>query len=206
MVIGHVTWWPLTLAEQTNVMLDIKPASGHRVLIQSYPGGIESGTDWYQNDAGVVLTETTIDQTPFNAQGTPVAFRARMAIQYGGNIDEVVQHLGTRNNGLYTNEWMMGDAKTNEIAMYDLGTNHTRLWRSSKNEWFGDTPGFYWGDNNAKDLDVRLEDYPDPQGATRLHPLRARPFATWPGRISTASIAARSTSSSRSWPSAPRRW
>ncbi|MGO9086676.1 MAG: C45 family autoproteolytic acyltransferase/hydolase [Terriglobales bacterium] len=164
MVIGHVTWWPLTLAEQTNVMLDIKPASGHRVLMQSYPGGIESGTDWYQNDAGVVLTETTIEQTPFNIQGTPVAFRARSAIQYGGNIDEVVQRLGARNNGLYTNEWLIGDAKTNEIAIYDLGTNHTRLWRSSKNEWFGDTPGFYWGDNNAKDLTVRLEDYPDPQG------------------------------------------
>jgi len=162
MVIGHVTWWPLTLAEQTNVMLDIKPASGHRVLIQSYPGGIESGTDWYQNDAGVVLTETTINQTPFNARGTPVAFRARMAIQYSDNIDDVVRILSTQNNGLYTNEWIMGDAKTNEIAIFDLGTNHTRLWRSSKNEWFGDTPGFYWGDNNAKDLAVRLEDYPDP--------------------------------------------
>jgi hypothetical protein len=164
MVIGHVTWWSLTLAEQTNVMLDIKPASGHRMLIQSYPGGIESGTDWYQNDAGIVLTETTIDQTPFNPQGTPVAFRARMAIQYSNNIDDVVRYLGTRNNGLYTNEWIMGDAKTDEIAIYDLGTNHTRLWRSSRNEWFGGTPGFYWGDNNAKDLSVRLEDYPDPKG------------------------------------------
>jgi hypothetical protein len=164
MVIGHVTWWPLTLAEQTNVLLDIKPASGHRMLIQSYPGGIESGTDWYQNDAGIVLTETTIEQTPFNLQGTPVAFRARMAIQYSSNIDDVVRYLGTRNNGLYTNEWIMGDAKTNEIAIYDLGTNHTRLWRSSKNEWFGGTPGFYWGDNNGKDLSVRLEDYPDPKG------------------------------------------
>ena len=164
MVIGHVTWWSLTLSEQTNVMLDIKPATGHRMLIQSYPGGIESGTDWYQNDAGVVLTETTINQTPFNVQGTPVAFRARMAIQYGGNIDEVVKQLGTRNNGLYTNEWLIGDAKNNEIAMYELGTNKTKLWRSSKNEWFGGTPGFYWGDNNAKDLAVLLENYPDPKG------------------------------------------
>jgi hypothetical protein len=164
MVIGHVTWWPLTLAEQTNVLLDIKPASGHRVLMQSYPGGIESGTDWYQNDAGMVLTETTIEQTPFNPRGTPEAFRARMAIQYGGNIDEMVHYLGTQNNGLYTNEWIMGDAKTNEIAMYDLGTNHSKLWRSSKNRWFGGTPGFYWGDNNAKDLSVRLENYSDPQG------------------------------------------
>src|SRR4051794_6196263 len=165
MVVGHVTWWPLTLAEQTNVWIDVKPENGHRVLMQSYPGGIESGTDWYQNDAGIVLTETTIRQTPYNPQGTPVAFRARMAIQYGGSIDEVVKQLGTRNNGLYTNEWLMGDAKTNEIAMYELGTAHTKLWRSSKNEWFGNTPGFYWGNNNAKDLTLRTTEYmPDPHG------------------------------------------
>ena len=170
MIIGHVTWWPLTLAEQTNVMLDMKPETGHRMLIQSYPGGIESGTDWYQNDAGVVLTETTIRQTPFNMEGTPVAFRARRAIQYGGNIDEVVRELGTRNNGLYTNEWLIGDAKNNEIAMYELGTNHVRLWRSSKNDWFGNTPGFYWGDNNAKDLTINLEYQPDPQGAPAYVP------------------------------------
>jgi hypothetical protein len=170
MIIGHVTWWPEALAEQTNVMLDIQPERGHRMLMQAYPGAIESGTDWYQNDAGVVLTETTIRQTPFNPQGTPVAFRARMAIQYGGNVDEVVQQLGTRNNGLYTNEWLIGDAKNNEIAMYELGTNHTKLWRSSKNEWFGDTPGFYWGNNNAKDLTVKLEYQPDPKGAPEYIP------------------------------------
>jgi hypothetical protein len=170
MIVGHVTWWPQTLAEQTNVMVDIKPETGHRMLMQSYPGGIESGTDWYQNDAGMVLTETTIEQTPFNIEGTPVAFRARRAIQYGGNIDEVVRELGTRNNGLYTNEWLIGDGKNNEIAMYELGTNHTRLWRSSKNDWFGNTPGFYWGDNNSKDLTVNLEYAPDPQGAPRYLP------------------------------------
>jgi hypothetical protein len=165
MVIAHITMWPLTLAEQTNVMLDIKPETGHRLLMQSYPGGIESGTDWYQNDAGVVLTETTIRQSPFNIEGTPVAFRARKAIQYGDNIDKVVEYLGVKNNGLYTNEWLIGDAKNNEIAMYELGTYQTRLYRSSKNDWFGGTEGFYWGDNNAKDLAVRLELQPDPKGA-----------------------------------------
>ncbi len=170
MIIGHVTWWSATLAEQTNVMLDIKPETGHRVLMQSYPGGIESGTDWYQNDFGMVLTETTIEQTPFNQTGASEAFRARMAIQYGGNVDEVVKQLGDRNNGLYTNEWIIGDAKNNEIAMYELGTKHTKLWRSSKNEWFGNTPGFYWGDNNAKDLSVNLEYLPDPQGAPQFVP------------------------------------
>src|SRR3984885_5160133 len=170
MVIGHTTWWPLTLAEQTNVMIDIKPVTGHRVLMQSYPGGIESGTDWYQNDAGVVLTETTINQSPFNINGTPIAYRARKAIQYGENIDQVVQYLTEKNNGLYTNEWLLGDAKTNEVALFELGTYKTRLYRSSKNDWFGGTEGFYWGDNNAKDLGVRLEENPDPNGATTYVP------------------------------------
>ncbi len=170
MVIGHTTWWPLTLAEQTNVMLDIQPATGHRILMQSYPGGIESGTDWYQNDAGVVLTETTINQSPFNINGTPIAYRARKAIQYGDNIDQVVEYLSTKNNGLYTNEWLLGDAKTNEIALFELGTYKTRLYRSSKGDWFGGTEGFYWGDNNAKDLNVRLEENPDPNGASSYVP------------------------------------
>jgi hypothetical protein len=170
MIVGHVTWWPLTLAEQTNVMLVIKPAKGHRVLMQSYPGGIESGTDWYQNDAGLVLTETTIRQTQFNPQGTPVAYRARLAIQYAENIDDMVRLLGTKNNGLYTNEWLMGDGKNNEIAMYELGTVHTKLWRSSRNEWFGGTPGFYWGNNNAKDLTIRTEYLPDPHGMPEYIP------------------------------------
>ena len=164
MVIGQILMWPLTLAEQTNVMLDVKPTEGHRVLMQSFPGGIQSGTDWYQNDAGVVLEETTIRQSPYNVNGTPIANRARKAIQYGDSIDKVVEILGTKNDGLYTNEWLMGDAKTNDIAMYELGTYRTKLWRSSRDEWFGGTKGFYWGDNNAKDLNVRLEYAPDPEG------------------------------------------
>jgi hypothetical protein len=165
MVIGHITMWPLLLGEASNVMLDIKPAAGHRVLIQSYAGGIESGLDWYQNDAGIVLAETTIRQSPFNPRGTPVAYRARKAIQYGGTVDQVADYLAKDNNGLYTNEWLIGDGRTNQIAMFELGTYKTKLWRSSRNEWFGGTEGFYWGCNNAKDLEVRLEYRPDPNGA-----------------------------------------
>lgn len=164
MIIGHVTMWPLTLAEQTNIMLDVVPTEGHRVLMQSYPGGIQSGTDWYQNDVGVVLTETTIRQSPFNREGTPVAYRARKAIQYGDSVQKVAELLSTRNNGLYTNEWIVGDGRTNEIAMLELGTYKTKLYSSAKNEWFGGTEGFYWGCNNAKDLNVRLEYVPDPHG------------------------------------------
>jgi hypothetical protein len=48
--------------------------------------------------------------------------------------------------------------------MFELGTHKTKLYRSSRNEWFGGTEGFYWGCNNAKDLTVRSEYTPDPNG------------------------------------------
>ncbi len=56
-----------------------------------------------------------------------MAYRARKAIQYGDAIDKVVELLKTKNNGLYTNEWIIGDARTNEIAMLELGTYKTQV-------------------------------------------------------------------------------
>jgi Phospholipase B len=156
-ILGHITMSGLATAYHSNVWLDVKPTKGHRVLMQTFPGGIQSGMDYYLNDAGIICCETTLAQTKFDAKGAPVASRIREAMQYGDSIDKVVEILGKANNGLYTNEWLLADTKTNEIAMYELGTAKSRLWRSSKNEWIGDTPGFYWGCNNTKDLDVRLE-------------------------------------------------
>ncbi len=156
-VIGHITMWMLSTSRFFNVWLDVKPVDGHRVLMQSYPGGIQSGMDYYQNDAGLVVVETTIGQTTFNPDGQALASRIRKALQYGDSIDSTVEILSTKNNGLYSNEWLLADTKTGEIAMFELGTKKTKLWRSSKNEWFGGTEGFYWGCNNAKDVDVRLE-------------------------------------------------
>jgi hypothetical protein len=68
------------------------------------------------------------------------------------------------NNGLYTNEWLLGDINTNEIALFELGTHKSKLHRSSKNEWIGGTTGFYWGCNNTKDLALRLETVPSVDG------------------------------------------
>jgi hypothetical protein len=159
-VIGHITMWNLYHARHYNVWIDVKPTKGHRVLMQTYPGGIQSGLDYYMNDHGLVVCETTLDQTQFDVGGSALASRIRRALQYADSIDDAVKILGESNNGLYTNEWLLADANTNEIAMFELGTHKTRLWRSSKNQWFGGTEGFYWGCNNAKDLQVRLETEP----------------------------------------------
>jgi Phospholipase B len=156
-VFGHITMFGLYASRHFNVWLDVKPAKGHRVLMQTYPAGIQSGMDYYMNDVGLLVTETTIGQTRFDINGQALASRIRQALQYGSSIDEAVAILSKANNGLYTNEWLLADVKTNEIAMFELGTHKTKLYRSSKNEWFGDTPGFYWGCNNTKDREVRLE-------------------------------------------------
>jgi hypothetical protein len=163
-VFGHITMSGLPAANFSNVWLDIKPAKGHRVLMCAFPGAIQSGMDYYINDAGLLIAETTITQTRFNPQGQSEASRIRQAIQYAATIDEAVAILDKEINGLYTNEWLLGDINTNEIALFEQGTAKTKLHRSSKNEWIGGTTGFYWGCNNTKDLELRLETIPSVSG------------------------------------------
>jgi hypothetical protein len=163
-VFGHITMFSLYPSLHYNVWLDVKPSAGHRVAMQTYPAGIQSGMDYYLNDAGLLVSETTLAQTQFNINGMAVGSRIRRALQYSDNIDQVADILRTNNNGLYTNEWMIGDTKTSEIAMLELGTAKSKLYRSSRNEWVGGTEGFYWGCNNTKDIDVRLETIPGVKG------------------------------------------
>ena len=163
-VFGHITMFGLYPAKFYNVWLDIKPAEGYRVVMQTYPGGIQSGMDYYLNEKGLVVCETTIQQTKFDVDGMALASRIRKALQYADSIDKAVEILQNKNNGLYTNEWLLGDIKTNEIALLELGTKNTKLMRSSKKEWFANTEGFYWGCNNTKDLQVRLDTIASAEG------------------------------------------
>ncbi len=159
-VFGHITMFHLHAVRHFNVWLDIKPKAGHRLVFQTFPGGIMSGLDYYLNDAGLLCCETTIAQTDFNLDGAPLASRIRRVMQYADSIDKAVEILLSSNNGLYSNEWLLGDTKTNEVAMFELGTHSHKLWRSSKREFPGNTEGFYWGCNNTKDLSVRKETAP----------------------------------------------
>ena len=63
--------------------------------MQTYPGGIMSGLDYYMNDRGLVVCETTIAQTKFDADGIPLVDRIRRALQYGDSIDQAVAILQT---------------------------------------------------------------------------------------------------------------
>jgi len=160
-VFGQLFMWNGYTGVHWDVMLDVVPTRGHRLVMQTFPGGIHSGSDWYVNGAGLVIGETTVGQTPFEPGGTPQASRIRRAAQYASSIDEVARILRERNNGLYTNDWTMADAKTDEGACLLLGTRESRLWRTGARGKRGDTPGglrdFIWANNNARDPAVRRE-------------------------------------------------
>ncbi|MGE5680062.1 MAG: C45 family autoproteolytic acyltransferase/hydrolase [Bacillota bacterium] len=156
-VYGQIFMWNGYTGPHWNIIVDVKPSQGNRLVYETYPGGIHSGADFYLNDKGIMLGETTVMQGPYNPDGTPQSNRIRKAAQYANSIDDVVNILTTKNNGLYTNDWMIADAKTDEIAILVLGTNKYKLWRSSKNDFYGGQKDWYWSDNNNKSLDVRKE-------------------------------------------------
>ena len=156
-VFGQLFMWGGYTGVHFNVLCDLLPAKGQRLVYQTFPGGIHSGTDFYLNDAGIVFGETTVAQTPFEISGTPQSSRARRAAQYARSIDDVVRILSERNNGLYTNDWPMADLKTGETAVFLLGTKRSKLWRTSDTPAPFGTPWFLWANNNARDNGVRQE-------------------------------------------------
>jgi len=143
-------WWHLYIGERWNVILDITPTNGYRILMSTSPGLIWSDEDFYQSSAGMILMETTLDPLgPWRKWGDPVVVRARKAIQYSNTIDEIVDCFLRKNNGLMANDWVMGDTKTGEIASLELGLRKHYLKRTKN--------GFYWSVNNVRDDEVRWE-------------------------------------------------
>jgi hypothetical protein len=164
-VFGQIFMWSGYTGVHWNVICDVVPDKGHRLVYETFPGGIHSGADFYINSAGLMMGETTTSQTPFDMDGTPQSYRIRKAAQYAGSIDEAVKILTFKNNGMYTNDWLMADTKTNEIAIFLLGTKKSKLWRSGTGEFPGGTKGFYWSNNNNKDNEVRKEYIPNADNA-----------------------------------------
>jgi hypothetical protein len=145
-VLGHNTmggyWEP-----DCNVILDILPDKGHRILMQGVPGLIHSATDFFITDAGLVGSETTIGEfSGFDPKGIPEFSRMRSATQYASSIDEWCKIMKKGNNGGYANAWLIGDINTNEIARLELGLKYTGFEKKKD--------GYFVGSNVAEDLNI----------------------------------------------------
>jgi hypothetical protein len=135
-VIAHNNWSGYLEGSRWNIIFDIRPEKGHRILMDGYPGLIHSGDDFGVNSAGLAITETTITGfRGFNPKGVPEFVRARKAMQYAASIDDFDRIMRDGNNGGYANTWLVADTKTNEIARLELGLKHVTLERK-KDGWF----------------------------------------------------------------------
>jgi hypothetical protein len=183
-VMGHNNWTDYLTASRWNVVFDIVPEAGHRILMDGMPGLIHSADDFGVNDAGIMITETTISTFHgFDETGTPEFVRARNAMQYSDSIDDFARIMKHGNNGGYANTWLVGDRKTGEIARLELGLKNVTLERSRD--------GYFVGSNfpiNPK-LIKEETDYPadDPDAPNSVRHRRwDQLMAEYKGRIDVA--------------------
>jgi len=136
-VAAHETIFFEYIAQRCNFIVDVKPSSGYRFIMTAPPGSLWSQEDFYENEIGIILTETElIPQGPFNIRKTPKGIRSRTAIQYSKNIDEVINNLQKGNSGLIPNEWLIGDTKTGEIARLEQAYYKTPITRTKNGLFF----------------------------------------------------------------------
>jgi hypothetical protein len=130
-----------------NVIIDIAPSSGHRILMQTCPGWIHSGSDFFITDAGLVGSETTIGGfSGYDEHGVPEFCRMRRATQDADSIGQWCDIITRGNNGGYANTWLLGNTRTGEIARLELGLKHVDLTRTHE--------GYYIGSNIPENLKI----------------------------------------------------
>lgn len=153
-VAAHTTWQRFANGDAYNVVIDLVPESGHRILMQSVPGYIASSTDFGYNAAGLVVTETSLNASGFDEHGVPEFIRARRAQQHASTIEEWVQIFLDGNNGGYAGGWLLAHAPTGRIGRCEVTLAHTAT--VTKDD------GHYTGFNLAWDLVVRNQACSDP--------------------------------------------
>ena len=137
-VIAHNNWSEYKEGSRWNIIFDIVPSDGYRILMDGMPGLIHSGDDFGVNSAGLAITETTIGHfTGFDPQGIPEFVRARKAMQYAANVDDFARIMKDGNNGGYANTWLVADPRNNEIANLELGLKHVTLQRTHDGYFVG---------------------------------------------------------------------
>lgn len=118
---GHTTWSSFETMTRIYKLMDLPfssvPVAAKQVTFSGYPGTIVSVDDWYQTDAGLVITETTIEN---NNQSLykyvvpqTVLYWARnmVANRLSSSGAEWTSSFLRHNSGTYNNQWMVFDSK-----------------------------------------------------------------------------------------------
>ena len=143
-VMGHNLWWDYLVGQRFNVVLELHPAKGSKIVMDTLPGFIHSGSDFAISGAGIMVCETTISGFKgFDPKGIPEFMRMRKATQYATDLDSWAAIMRKGNNGGYANTWLLADIEENEIGKLELGLKNVIFHRSKD--------GYYVGSNFPED-------------------------------------------------------
>ena len=146
-VCGHNSFDNFIDGQYANLMIDIAPTKGSRILMQSAAGWIHSGMDFYVTSTGFICTETTIGGFNKFILKDPICCRIRQAMQYANTLEECAKILTTNNGGDYANSWLIGDINKNTIMRIELGVEHVNIEIK--------TDGYFIGYNAPEDPQIR---------------------------------------------------
>lgn len=163
-VIAHESFDEFWSGQYFNVVLDMSPEKGHRIVMQTVAGYVASMTDYYVTSAGLGITETTIAGfRGYDPERAPEYVRARNAAQFADNIDHWVELMNKDNNGGYANSWLIADANTGEVARYEEGLIYQSLERTTDGAFFGCNAAF---DPRIRNLECADTGFNDPRQQT----------------------------------------
>lgn len=151
-----------------NVIIDIKPSKGHRILYQAAPGYICSGTDFFVNSKGFIGTETTIGGFLKYEFKDPITCRIRKCMQYANTLEDYVKMLTKENSGDYANAWLIGDTKNNEIMRIELGLKYVNVERTKNGYFIGFNAPYDARIRNIECVNTGFDDIRRHQGARKV--------------------------------------
>ena len=160
---AHITFDNFVIGQFDNIILFMdtsmsgtaqKPS--YNILMQTFPGGIFSSTDFFVTSAKMMGTETTIGG--FNAfeLRAPSCVRCRKAMQYSVTLDDYIKYLRENNSGDYANTWYIGHTASKdpatgkeraEIMRIELGLKYIHIEKK--------TDGYFIGFNACYDPRIR---------------------------------------------------
>jgi hypothetical protein len=146
-VVAHNSFCDYIDGQYANIVLDITPEKGFRMIMQTSACWIWSGTDFFVTSKGIIGTETTIGGFLPYVKKYPIGYRIRKAMQYGETLDKYVDILLDGNSGDYANSWLFGDTNTNEILRIELGLEYHNVERTKN--------GYFIGFNATYDPQIR---------------------------------------------------
>jgi len=167
-VVAHNSFCDYIDGQYSNVILDISPENGYRIMMQTSPCWIWSGTDFFITTAGIIGTETTTGGFQPYEKNVPIGYRIRTAMQYSTTIDGYISLLVNGNSGDYANSWMFADIKTNEIARLELGLKFHSVDRTKNGYLIGFNAPY---DPRVRNIEVNNSGFYDirrHQGARRV--------------------------------------